>query len=116
MRNYDYRDYLNGIIKAIDDTQTFIDSMTYEEFVQDQKTLDATIFCIEAIGEATKHIPQSVKTKNPSFPWQQIAEFSDELIQHYWQIDTKAIYKTAKQNLPQLKTPIEEILKNQPQQ
>ena len=115
MKSPEYRDFLNNILEAINDTQAFIGGMTYEEFVKDQKTLNAVTFSIQMIGEAAKHIPKNVKTENPDFPWEKMAKMSDDLILRYFAIDNKALYQTATQTIPPLKAPIEKILKNQPQ-
>jgi len=41
--NWDYRDFLHDILDAINDIETFIDDLSYTEFVKDRKTLNAVI-------------------------------------------------------------------------
>ena len=47
----DATDYLKDILQAIDEVETFIDDLSYEEFVKDRKTLNAVVRSIEKIRE-----------------------------------------------------------------
>jgi uncharacterized protein with HEPN domain len=116
MKKRDATDYLKDILQAIDEVETFIDDLTYDEFINDKKTLNAVVRSIEVIGEATKNIPESIRSKYPELPWREMAGMRDKLIHGYFGIDTETIYKAAKQDLPPLKTPIQKILKEQAKQ
>jgi uncharacterized protein with HEPN domain len=87
--------------------------MTYEQFIRDRKTLNAVVRSIEVIGEASKNIPESIRAKYKELPWKQMAGMRDKLIHGYFGIDTETIYKAAKTNIPQLKEPIQKMLKEQ---
>lgn len=50
----EFLDYVEDIIKAMDDALSFIKDMDYETFVKDKKTMYAVIRALEIIGEATK--------------------------------------------------------------
>jgi len=52
-------DYLNDILTAIADIEEFTRGMHYDTFAEDKKTANAVIRSLEALGEATKHIPTS---------------------------------------------------------
>ncbi len=113
MKSRDYRDFLQDILTAITDIENFIDGFSYDEFVRDKKTLNAVIRSIEIIGEATKNIPDTLKTQYGDLPWKRMAGMRDKLIHGYFGIDTKTLYKTAKEDIPPLKTPLQKILKEQ---
>ena len=53
-----YTDYLVDILDAIGKTEQFIQGMTFDLFVQDEKTVFAVVRALEIIGEASKRIPQ----------------------------------------------------------
>ena len=57
-----YTDYLVDILDAIVKTEQFIQGMTFDRFVQDDKTVFAVVRALEIIGEATKRIPQEVRS------------------------------------------------------
>lgn len=50
MKKREYRDYLNDIFECINDVKSFIDGMTYKDFLLDKKTINAVVRSIEIIG------------------------------------------------------------------
>ena len=57
------------------------------EFLQDAVLLRAVIRSLEIIGEASKKIPENIKTKYPDIYWREMAGTRDKLIHHYFGID-----------------------------
>jgi uncharacterized protein with HEPN domain len=55
----EFLDYVEDILKAMDDALTFVKDMNYDAFVKDRKTIYAVIRALEIIGEATKNIPSN---------------------------------------------------------
>ena len=102
-------DYLNDIMTAIADTAEFIQGMSYETFTADKKTSNAVIRCLEVIGEAAKHIPPSFRKKYPDLPWTKMTGMRDVLIHDYMGVDLKAVWKVARERLPELKPLIERL-------
>ena len=56
----DYKLFLRDILEACEAIQEFIEGISLDEFVQDDKTSSAVIRKFEIIGEATKNIPDSI--------------------------------------------------------
>ena len=111
MKRRDYRDYLKDILDSINDIESFIRGMSFEEFKRDKKTTYAVVRSIEVIGEATKKIPKALKDKHKEIPWKKMAGMRDKLIHEYFGIDVEILWKTIKEDLPPLKPLIEEVLK-----
>lgn len=61
-------DYFHDILTSIVDIEEFLQGMTYETFASDKRTVNAVIRGLEALGEATKHIPASFRKKHPDIP------------------------------------------------
>ncbi|MHB9154497.1 MAG: HepT-like ribonuclease domain-containing protein, partial [Endomicrobiales bacterium] len=103
MKKRNYSDYLQDIVDSCSDVQEFIKGISYDDFVKDKKTKSATIRAIEVIGEAVKNIPAVFRSKHPGIPWKQIAGMRDKLIHEYFGVDTKVLWKTAKEDVPIIK-------------
>jgi len=61
-------DYIQDIVDAINKAIKFVDDMSYEDFVQDDKTIFAVVRALEVIGEAVKNIPPEFREQYPEIP------------------------------------------------
>jgi uncharacterized protein with HEPN domain len=112
MKGRDYRDYVQDMLDSINDVESFIEGMSYEEFKKDKKTRNAVVRSIEVIGEAGKKIPQALKAKHKGIPWKEMAGMRDKLIHEYFGVDVEILWKTVRDDLPPLKHPIQGFLES----
>ena len=103
------QDYLQDILDAIQEATKFIGDKTYPQFLQDRKTCYAIIHCLEIIGEASKKVSPSFKTKYPHVPWKQMGDMRNFLIHGYFSVDPETIWETVKNDLPDLKEKLKAI-------
>jgi uncharacterized protein with HEPN domain len=106
----DFQVYVEDIIDAIDNIDVYTKAMTYEQFVNDRKTVDAVIRNFEVIGEATKHVPLAVRQKYPKVPWRDMAGMRDKLIHGYFGVQLDVVWKTIKERLPEVRPLVVEAL------
>lgn len=104
--------YLSDIIENIAQAENFIDSMTFEQFIADRKTVYAVIRCFEIIGEATKNIPADIRLLNSAIPWSDMARMRDKCIHAYWGIKYQIIWKAIKDELPLFVPQLKVLLTN----
>ena len=64
----------------------------------------------EIIGEATKNLDFEFRNKYPHIPWKFMAGMRDKLIHEYMGVDYKLVFKTAKEEIPELKFQMEQIV------
>jgi uncharacterized protein with HEPN domain len=72
---------------------------------------DGFIRQLEIIGEAVKRLTAETRAAYPGVPWKDIAGMRDKLIHDYFVVDAEAVWDTVKKDIPQLKSEIEQILK-----
>ena len=91
--------------------QAFVEGMSFETFVVDDKTTSAVIRKLEIIGEATKNVPEKIRQQYPQVPWRQMAGMRDKLIHAYFGVDYLLVWETVKDVIPPLLPIIKQILK-----
>ncbi|MBN2107094.1 MAG: DUF86 domain-containing protein [Deltaproteobacteria bacterium] len=102
--------YLRHMYDAICQIELYIAVLAYEEFLRNKLVQDAVIRQLEIIGEASKNISGDLKSRYPETPWKDIAGMRDKLAHHYFGVDMTAVWETATQDLPVLKTTIAGLL------
>jgi uncharacterized protein with HEPN domain len=79
-----YDDYLRDMLENAEKALSFVKGMDYEGFRQDDKAMYAVIRAFEIIGEASRQIPEDVRTANPEVPWPEIAGMRNKLTHEYF--------------------------------
>ncbi len=54
--------YLEDILKSATKVSRYTDGMTFEDFLADERTMDAVVRNLEIIGEAAKNVPLEVRS------------------------------------------------------
>lgn len=106
-------DFLNDSKEAILRINVYVENLSYEEFLNDIKTQDAVVRNLEIIGEAIKNISEELKEKYPRVPWKDLAGVRDKLIHHYFGVNLDIVWNIVKEELPEVISQIEEILKTE---
>ncbi len=63
------------------------------------------------IGEAVRSLDPAFKQKYSSIPWRQISGMRNILVHDYFRIDKRLVWETVENEIPKLKTRIEELLR-----
>ncbi len=105
----DYRDYLEDIMAAIDESAEFTRDISFEVFTRDRKTVNAVVRSLEVLGEAAKRIPNELRAKAPDVPWKYMAAMRDKLIHEYFGVDLSIVWTVIKVELPALRPKIEQL-------
>ena len=103
--------FIEDILESIKNIEEYVRGMDKEKFLEDNKTQDAVLRKLEVIGEAVKNIPSEVKEKYPEVSWKRIAGMRDVIIHEYFGVNLERVWKTVKDDLPELKKKILKISK-----
>jgi uncharacterized protein with HEPN domain len=104
------RERLADMLQAIQRATTYVVGMSYEDFLGDIKTQDATIRALEILGEASKDISGDLKTRFPEIPWKSIAGQRDKLIHNYFGVNLDIVWETIALDLPALESQVTQAL------
>ena len=105
----DCLDYLQDIIDAMADAQSFVQGITYEDFVKDKRTINSVLRSLEVVGEATKNVPDDVRQRFPLIPWRSLAGMRDKLIHQYFGVNLRAVWDTVQDDLPSIRPAVEAV-------
>lgn len=100
---------IEDILTCISNIQQYTSHLTLSEFKKNQLVIDAVVRNFEIIGEASKHIPQSVQKSYSHIPWKQMVEMRNFLIHEYTGVDLSTVWETLQHHLPALKNQLSEI-------
>jgi len=90
----DYRDFLADIVGACRSLIRFVEGMTLEAYLADEKTRYAVMRAYEIIGEAVRHLPEELKMADPEIPWTTMAAVRNRIAHAYFGIDDTILFTT----------------------
>ena len=102
--------FLKDILYSIEKIEKYCQNMTYEQFLQDDKTKDAVVRNLEIIGEAAKNIPDHIKEISSETAWKSMAGMRDKLIHEYFGVDDRILWDVVQNHVPRLLDQIRSIL------
>ena len=104
--------YISDILHNMRDAEDFIQGLSYEAFAADKKTFNAVVRAIEVIGEATKHVPENVRSKYAAVPWKEMAGMRDKVIHFYFGVNWELVWLVVKERIPAIRPLLEQILRD----
>jgi uncharacterized protein with HEPN domain len=99
------------ILDAIDKIARYTDGMSFDEFRVDDRTIDAVIRNFLVIGEASGHVPDSVREHFPAVPWKLMEGMRHVLVHDYDTVRLDIVWKTLTDDLPPLVEPLQVLVR-----
>ncbi|MFH0795569.1 MAG: DUF86 domain-containing protein [Candidatus Omnitrophota bacterium] len=110
MSKREWKLFLEDILESIGLIEGYIENMPFEDFSNDRKTIDAVVRNFEIIGEASKYIPDDLKSKFQDVDWKGIAGFRNRIAHEYFGISLAIVWEIIKRELPKFKKQLQQIL------
>jgi uncharacterized protein with HEPN domain len=110
MSKRDSRLLLDDILLSIDKITEYTHDLSFDEFLNDSKNLDAVIRNFEIIGEAANRLPDEIKDEYPLVDWHRIRGFRNRIVHDYMGIDFQMVWLIKENFLPVLKDQIQSIV------
>jgi uncharacterized protein with HEPN domain len=102
---------LNDILESLKKIKKYTDGMTFEDFLKDDKTIDACVRNFEIIGEVSSKIDEDFKLLHPEIEWNRMKGLRNRLIHDYSGIDYELVWNVISEYLDDLENQIQKILK-----
>jgi uncharacterized protein with HEPN domain len=105
-----WKERIEDILEAIAEIQSFTQSMDFETFRDDPRTLKAVALNFVVIGEAASRVPDAITKDHPQIAWNLMRGIRNRLVHDYFSIDAQIVWDTVENDLPPLVEPLNRIL------
>ena len=102
--------YFSKIVEDIKTIKKYLGISTYEEFLNDNKMIDAIMFRMIQLVESIKNISVLFKEEHSEINWHKIIGFRNGIVHEYGKTDYLIVYETITNNLDELKELFERYL------
>jgi len=93
---------LEDMLESSNKIKRYTSNLTYNSFVNDEKTIDAVVRNFEIIGEAANRIDPDFRANNPELEWKRIRGFRNRIVHDYFGIDYEIVWEIIENNLDEL--------------
>jgi uncharacterized protein with HEPN domain len=100
---------IEDIIDSGEKILVYTKGLTFDQFIQDSKTIDAVVRNFEIIGEAANRLPDSFKDKFPDIDWHRIRGFRNRIVHDYFGIDFAIVWQIKDSYLPEMISKLQSI-------
>lgn len=91
------------MVEAADAALRFVTGRQAADLDRDQMLLFALMRAVEIIGEAASRMSLEGRERLPAVPWPAVVAMRNRLIHAYFDIDHRILWKTATEEIPQLR-------------
>ena len=99
---------LRDILHHIDLAESFTRGFDRDLFKSDVRTVYAVTRCLEIISEASRRLPDQLKTRHPTISWKQMAGAGNVYRHDYEDVVAHIVWDTVERSLPSLRIVVNE--------
>lgn len=103
---------LRDILHHVDLASHFAAGLDYERFRHDMRTVYAVTRCLEIISEASRRLPEAMKSRHPSIAWRDMAGAGNVYRHDYDDVAARHVWHTFTHDLQPLRLVVLEELRN----
>lgn len=90
------------MIDAVSRIQSYTNGLNFDEFLEDQKTIDAVVRNFEILGEAATRVDPDFQEANHQVPWKHLKGYRNRLIHEYFGVDYEIVWDIIENELADL--------------
>ncbi|MEM6714156.1 MAG: DUF86 domain-containing protein [Cyanobacteria bacterium P01_C01_bin.147] len=94
---------MNDILVSCDKILRYTAGLSFDGFIEDERTFDAVVRNLQLIGEAVKNLPDDLCDCYPEMEWRKIAGLRNILVHAYFTVENEIIWDVVQSKIPNLK-------------
>ena len=102
---------LDDILECCGKIKQYTAGYSLDEFLNDNKTIDAVVRNFSVIGEAVSNIDKDFKITNPQIEWKRIKNLRNRMVHDYTGTDYEIVWEIITNFIDDLELQIQELLK-----
>lgn len=110
MSEKNWKILFEDILESINRIEEYTKNTDFDSFFKNRMMTDAVVRNIEIVGEASKRVPEEIKTRLTDIPWPQLSGIRNRIVHDYMGIDLKIIWYIVKNELKPLKKSLKKHL------
>lgn len=107
-RNWKFR--IQDILEAVAMVESYVSGMSFQDFISDQRTVDAVVRRFTIIGEASAHVPEEICRNNPGIPWEDVRAMRNIVVHEYFGVNEEILWDTIHHDLPDIVGPLKRLI------
>ncbi len=102
---------LDDILECCQKIKKYTKDYSFDDFLNDDRTIDAVVRNFTIIGEACSNIEPDFKFINPQIKWKEIKDFRNRMIHDYTGVDYSIVWEVITKYLDELEFQIDNLIK-----
>jgi len=103
--------HLRHMLEAVERIRLYTDGKTEAELRAAPMVLDAVVWNLMVLGDAARHVPESVVAAFPEVPWGQMRGIRNHIVHGYDRIDFDIVWAVIQSELPPLVAQLERVMR-----
>ena len=107
----DWRVRIDDALQAARRILHYSEGMSLEVLNADERTTDAIIKNFMVIGESARHVPEEIRLRHPTVPWDAMRDMRNVVVHEYFGLSVEILWRTVTKDIPALIQALEQIEK-----
>ena len=103
------------ILASAEFLRTNLEGLTFDQYLEDQALVMATLYALQVAGEAAIATPDKIKNTHPEFPWQDMRRMRNIIVHEYFRVNLLTVWNAVHNHFLPLEQDFRALLDSLPE-